>query len=62
MGIAGKKVGLKRIGHRREIRKLGACSCSVVRTREEVSISVMLIGNTVGMVEIGLESTKHVTI
>lgn len=41
---------------------LTAYTCPVARAIEEAGIPVILVGDTVGMVEMGFESTRHVTI
>lgn len=44
------------------IAMLTAYTCPVARGIEEAGISVILVGDTVGMVEMGFESTRDVTI
>lgn len=41
---------------------LTAYSCPVARSIEEAQVPVILVGDTVGMVEMGFESTRDVTI
>lgn len=44
------------------ITMLTAYNCPVARSLEEAGIPVILVGDTVGMVEMGFESTRQVTI
>src|SRR6056300_707378 len=41
---------------------LTAYTCPVARSLEEAGIPVILVGDTVGMVEMGFESTRDVTL
>ena len=44
------------------IAMLTAYTCPVARALEEAGIPIILVGDTVGMVEMGFDTTRHVTI
>jgi 3-methyl-2-oxobutanoate hydroxymethyltransferase len=44
------------------IAMLTAYTCPVARAIEEAGIPIILVGDTVGMVEMGFDTTRHVTI
>ena len=44
------------------IAMLTAYTCPVARALERAGIPVILVGDTVGMVEMGFDSTRHVTL
>lgn len=53
---------LRQMKHKTAIVMLTAYTCPVARCLEEAQIPVILVGDTVGMVEMGFESTREVTI
>ncbi|AJQ96297.1 3-methyl-2-oxobutanoate hydroxymethyltransferase [Gynuella sunshinyii] len=47
---------------KKPIAMLTAYTCPVARSLEQAGIPILLVGDTVGMVEMGFDSTRHVTI
>lgn len=53
---------LRRMKSVAQIPMLTAYTTPVARALEQAGIPVILVGDTVGMVEMGFDSTRHVTV
>ena len=64
MNVAGKRLSaesLRRMKSVTPIPMLTAYTTPVARCLEQAGVAVILVGDTVGMVEMGFDSTRHVT-
>ena len=60
--IRHSAAALRRMKGTRPIAMLTAYTTPVARCLEQAGVPVLLVGDTVGMVEMGFDSTRHVTI